>query len=61
VILVFLKGQAFKWFKQRLRDYLENNYKERKDETYILFRSYNNFIKELKRVFREINEKQSAK
>jgi hypothetical protein len=61
VIVAFLKGQAFKWFKPQIRDYLENNYKNRDKVIDNLFTSYNAFTRELKEVFREVDKKRIAK
>jgi hypothetical protein len=60
VVAAFLKGQAFEWFEPRIRDYLENDAKDRKSATDELFATYDNFAKELKSVFREVDEKRLA-
>jgi Ty3 transposon capsid-like protein len=59
-IAAFLKGQAFEWFEPRMRDYLENDHEDRDAATDELFTSYDNFAKELKSVFGEVDEKRSA-
>jgi hypothetical protein len=43
-----------------MRDYLENDYKEREIVIDELFISYNNFASELASVFSEVDEKRSV-
>jgi hypothetical protein len=55
-----LKGKAFDWFEPRLRDYLEHTGKEQDDDTQAVFASYGEFIKQLRGVFGEVDEKRTA-
>jgi hypothetical protein len=40
-----------------MRDYLENNYKNKDEVINNLFTSYNYFTKEFKKVFKEVDKK----
>jgi hypothetical protein len=44
-----------------MRDYLENNYKNRDKAIDNLFTSYNTFTKEFKEIFKEVDKKRIVK
>jgi len=53
----FLRGRAQHWLKPNLRKYLEN-YDE---NPRAMFTNFDNFKRELRRIFRTFNEEQIAK
>ena len=56
-----LAGAAFEWFEPRLRNYLEYKDKDnRDDETNYAFGYYDNFLRELKKVFGDVDEQKTV-
>ncbi len=54
---IFLRGRAQHWLKSNLRKYLENH----DENPRAMFTNFDNFKRELRRIFETFNEKQIAK
>ena len=52
-----LTGQAARWFEPTLRDYIINETKNQRSFTRTVFDDYDDFEKELRKVFRDQDKK----
>ena len=59
-IATYLKGDAFKWFKPRIQDFLDYDKSDQDRETVHIFKDYNNFVAKLRGIYGDINEEQTA-
>ena len=56
----YLRSDALNWFEPTLWDYMENEKKDRDDETNKIFASLEKFKKQIKIMFGTINQKRTA-
>ncbi|KID64679.1 uncharacterized protein G6M90_00g111990 [Metarhizium brunneum] len=57
----YITGVALAWFKPIIRDYLNKEKDDRKEETNTIFKSYNKFEKAIKKAFGTVDEARATK